>query len=246
MVLPNFILSRMTLVKRGTRPAVVTKSMQRSSLLKVLLGLVAIGVFVSVLLRNDTFPSVKKQSMRERSVAELSPAKVTRTESAAISAELPPEQKHRDFRPVPDANAKDPEPGSANTQEEEGRLFKLDLASLKDGAYGVVVIRTKPSWAPLGVEHFHELMDSQFFDNAKFFRVVDNFMVQFGIAAIPANNQKKAIQDDPVLNTNARGTLTYATSGPNTRSTQLFINTRKGGNKFLDKQGFTPIGEVVR
>jgi cyclophilin family peptidyl-prolyl cis-trans isomerase len=233
----------MTQVKRGTRPVVVTKSMQRYSLLKVLLVLVAIGGFVSVLLRNDPFPSVRKQSLRDKKEVELSVAR----KELAISAELLPEQqKHRDFRPV-DANAaKDQDPDSASTQEEEGRLIEFDLASLKDGATGTIVFRTKPSWAPLGVEHFHELMDTHFFDNAKFFRVVNNFMVQFGIAALPANNRKKAIKDDPVLQTNARGTLTYATSGPNTRTTQIFINTRTGGNKFLDKQGFTPFAEIVR
>lgn len=234
----------MTIVKRGTRPEVVTKSMQRYSFLKVLLGVLAIAGFVSVMLRNDPFPSVRKQSMREGKEVELSPDKVLRKESA-ISAE----QKHRDFRPVQAqdalADAKDLKLDSAKTQE-EGRLIEFDLASLKDGATGTVVIRTKPSWAPLGVEHFHELVDTHFFDNAKFFRVVNNFMVQFGIAAIPANNRKKSLKDDPVVHTNARGTLTYATSGKNTRSTQLFINTRQGGNKFLDKQGFAPIGEVVR
>jgi cyclophilin family peptidyl-prolyl cis-trans isomerase len=234
----------MTKVKRGTRPVVVSKSMQRYSFLKVLLGVLAIGGIASVLFRNDPFPSVRKQSIRQRKEAELSPDK---------AAEPPLKQEHRDFRPVQDAAAaaaaakdQDQDPDSANTQQEEGRLFEFDLASLKDGATGTVVIRTKPSWAPLGVEHFHELMDSHFYDNAKFFRVVKNFMVQFGIAAVPANNRKKAIKDDPVTQTNARGTLTYATSGANTRTTQLFINTREGGNKALDKQGFTPIGEVVR
>jgi cyclophilin family peptidyl-prolyl cis-trans isomerase len=246
MVLPNFIISSMTQIKRGARPGVVTKSMQRYSLLKVVLGLVAIACFVSVMLRNDPFPSARKQSIRQGKGVELSPDNVARKETSTISTEHPPEQQHRDFRPVKDADAKDQAPDLAKTQVEEGRLFEFDLASLKDGATGTVVIQTKPSWAPLGVEHFHELMDSHFFDNAKFFRVVNNFMVQFGIAAIPANNRKKAIKDDPVVKTNARGTLTYATSGPNTRTTQLFINTRQGGNKFLDKQGFTPIGEVVR
>jgi len=78
-----------------------------------------------------------------------------------------------------------------------------------------------------------------------YYSVRDKQVVQFGIAAIPANSEKATIRDDPVIQSNTRGTLTYATSGPNTRTTQLFINTRKGGNKFLDGQGFSPIGEII-
>jgi cyclophilin family peptidyl-prolyl cis-trans isomerase len=96
------------------------------------------------------------------------------------------------------------------------------------------------------VQHFHELMDDHFYEQAKFFRVIPDFVVQFGIAADPAKNRPKAIKDDPVVQTNARGTLTYATSGANTRSTQLFINTKASGNGFLDKMGFAPIGLVTR
>ena len=88
-------------------------------------------------------------------------------------------------------------------------------------------------------------MDDSFYTNAKFFRVVDDFIVQFGIPAIPSDKYKTPIKDDPVKQTNARGTLTYATSGKDTRTTQLFINTRKAGNKFLDNQGFAPFAEVL-
>ena len=138
------------------------------------------------------------------------------------------------------------------TAEEGGRIFQLELGKLDgtaDDAGGTVIIRTKPSWAPLGVEQFHKLMDLKFFDECRFFRVVNNFIVQFGINGDP-NVQKQyrgnPIKDDPVQRTNARGTLTFATSGPNTRTTQMFINTRNGGNAFLDKQGFSPIAEVIR
>jgi cyclophilin family peptidyl-prolyl cis-trans isomerase len=136
------------------------------------------------------------------------------------------------------------------TAEEGGRIFQLELGKIDgDSSGGTVILRTKPSWAPLGVEQFHKLMDANFFDECRFFRVVNNFIVQFGINGDP-NVQKqyrgKPIKDDPVETTNARGTLTFATSGPNTRTTQLFINTHEGGNAFLDKQGFSPIAEVIR
>ncbi|VEU36448.1 unnamed protein product [Pseudo-nitzschia multistriata] len=128
----------------------------------------------------------------------------------------------------------------------DSHTFTFELSALNDGKKGEIVIELRPEWAPLGVEHFIQLLDDDFYKDAKFFRVVDNFIVQFGIAAIPSKKYKTPIKDDPVAQTNARGTITYATSGPNTRTTQMFINTRKDGNKFLDKQGFAPIGEVIK
>lgn len=126
-----------------------------------------------------------------------------------------------------------------------GRIYTFELEGLKGGKTGNVVIQTRPDWSPIGVEHFHTLMDSKYYDEARFFRVVKDFIVQFGIAADPAKKNKVVIQDDPVTHTNARGTVTFATSGKNTRTTQLFINTRRDGNKYLDSQGFSPIAEVI-
>lgn len=218
----------MTQVKRATGRQALTRRMQRYSLLKTAVGLLLIIGLISVLLHNDPFPSVRRAAMRQRRQAE----------------------QQRDFREPENSENSGSEAeknvGSKKNPEDGGRLFTLELESLTDGATGKIVIETKPSWAPLGVQHFHELMDDHFFEQAKFFRVVPDFIVQFGIAADPTKNRPTAIQDDPVIETNARGTLTYAISGPNTRSTQLFINTKSSGNAFLDKQGFAPIGEVIR
>jgi cyclophilin family peptidyl-prolyl cis-trans isomerase len=203
--------------------------MQGYSLMKAAGALVLILGFATLLFRNDPFPGVRKAAMRHRNEAEIANE----------------EEVERDFR-QPESDQKEADTVADEPQADDGRVFTLDLASLKEGASGKVVIQTRPSWAPIGVEHFHQLMDAEFYDQAKFFRVVNNFMIQFGIAAIPQNNRPAPIKDDPVVQTNARGTLTYATSGPNTRSTQLFINTNKNGNKFLDGQGFAPIGEVIR
>merc|ERR1719457_122705 len=102
-------------------------------------------------------------------------------------------------------------------------------------------------WAPRGAARFRELVEAQYFDGARFFRVIKNFMAQFGIAADPEVTKKhrtKSIKDEPVIHSNEPGTITFAMGGKNTRSTQLFINFVH--NKYLDKEGFTPIGKCIK
>jgi peptidyl-prolyl cis-trans isomerase A (cyclophilin A) len=119
--------------------------------------------------------------------------------------------------------------------------FKVHFDTTK-GAFDVEVHR---DWAPKGADHFYKLVTSGFYDGARFFRVVPGFVVQFGLAANPADTQKwnAPITDDPVKQSNGPGYLVYATAGANTRTTQLFINL--ADNKRLDGMGFAPFAVVL-
>ena len=112
---------------------------------------------------------------------------------------------------------------------------------------GVFVIEVTRAWAPRGADRFYNLVKYGYFDGARFFRVVPNFMVQFGISGDPKLNavwSESNIADDPVLQSNKRGFVTFAKrNAPNSRSTQVFINFRD--NAGLDGQGFAPFGQVV-
>jgi peptidyl-prolyl cis-trans isomerase A (cyclophilin A) len=101
------------------------------------------------------------------------------------------------------------------------------------------------AWAPLGADRFYNLVKHHFYDNASVFRVVPKFVAQFGISAYPAVTtawRGTDIKDDPVTQSNKRGYITFATSGPNTRTTQVFINLVD--NSRLDRMGFAPFGVV--
>ena len=114
-----------------------------------------------------------------------------------------------------------------------------------EASTGNFTIEVHRAWAPVGAERFYQLVKSGFYDECRFFRVVPGFMVQFGMNGDPAVQQKwdVNIQDDPVIKSNMPGYVTFATSGPNSRTTQIFISY--GNNSFLDGQGFSPFGKVI-
>jgi peptidyl-prolyl cis-trans isomerase A (cyclophilin A) len=112
---------------------------------------------------------------------------------------------------------------------------------------GDFVIEVTRAWAPLGADRFYNLVKNGYYDDCRFFRVVYGFMVQFGINGDPALNsvwQSARIPDDPGSQSNKRGFVTFATAGPGTRTTQVFINFTDH-NVDLDSKGFVPFGQVI-
>ncbi|MFN9719468.1 MAG: peptidylprolyl isomerase [Planctomycetota bacterium] len=119
--------------------------------------------------------------------------------------------------------------------------FKVKFES-SSGDFVVLVHR---EWAPTGAQRFYELVKDGFYDECRYFRVVPGFMVQFGINGNPDVSRRwdRNIRDDEPTQSNKRGYVTFATSGPDSRTTQIFVNY--ADNAFLDQQGFAPFGEVI-
>ncbi len=122
-------------------------------------------------------------------------------------------------------------------------LYRVKFAT----THGDFVVEVHRDWAPIGADRFYRLVRQRFFTNESFFRIVPNFIVQWGLSPSPAVNktwEKANLKDDPVKQHNTRGTIVFATAGPGTRTTQLFINLRDNTSS-LDSQGFAPFGTVT-
>jgi peptidyl-prolyl cis-trans isomerase A (cyclophilin A) len=137
-------------------------------------------------------------------------------------------------------------PGSllhpATLEEQAPTTYRVRFSTTK----GDFVVEVTRAWAPLGADRFYNLVKYGFYTDASFFRVLPGFVVQFGICARPDVSKawtNATIPDDPVTQSNLRGTITFATAGPNTRTTQVFINL--ADNAKLDSMGFAPFGKVV-
>lgn len=199
-----------------------------SSVMKGVLAVVAVGIAVGV------FMVFQPERMSEKDFAQAMAAQkkldgVKEAEKPA-SSETPKEEA----KPA-DAKSAEPTTGGPN-------VFKVKF-ECSNGSFTVECHR---DWAPLGVARFEELVKSDFFTEARFFRVVPGFVVQFGLSGNPVTNlewRDARIKDDPVVETNSAGTLTFATSGPNSRTSQLFINL--ADNPRLDGMGFSPFGKVI-
>jgi peptidyl-prolyl cis-trans isomerase A (cyclophilin A) len=132
----------------------------------------------------------------------------------------------------------------AGLTEQAPARFKANF----DTSQGAFVVDVHRDWAPLGADRFYNLVKNGFYDDVRFYRVVPNFMVQFGMHGDPAVTaawNRTTLNDDPVKQSNKRGYITYANTGqPNSRGTNLFISYKD--NAFLDSQRFAPFGEVVQ
>ena len=115
-----------------------------------------------------------------------------------------------------------------------------------DTSKGRFVVDVHREWAPIGADRFYNLVKSEFFDDVRFFRVIAGQLAQFGMHGDPAVQsawRDAVVEDDPVRHGNVRGSVSFASRGPNTRTTQLFINLRD--NSAYDRLGFAPFAEVV-
>lgn len=135
-------------------------------------------------------------------------------------------------------------PNSPEMTQKAPATFKAKFTTSK----GDFVVTVQRDWSPNGADRFYNLVKNGYYNDVRFFRVIENFMVQFGIHGDPKLNtawREARIPDDPAKPgmSNKRGFITYAKTGqPNSRTTQVFINFKD--NAFLDGQGFTPFGQV--
>jgi len=131
----------------------------------------------------------------------------------------------------------------ATLKEQAPAVFKANL----DTSKGLIVVEVHRDWAPNGADRFYNLVKNGFFDETRFYRVIPGFMVQWGMNGNPAVTKAwdgATIQDDPVKQSNLPGFMSFAaTSAPNSRTTNLFINY--GDNKRLDQSRFAPFGKVI-
>jgi len=130
----------------------------------------------------------------------------------------------------------------APVEEKAPDVFRVRFETGK----GPFVIEARKDWAPRGADRFFELVKAGFYDEARFFRVLPRFVIQFGINKDPKVSElwsQLQIVDDSSKQSNVRGTVTFAKRGPNTRTTQIFINM--ADNVSLDGSGFPPFGKVV-
>ena len=206
-----------------------------------MIGCIAFGLLASCTTAPESDAEKEVETPMETEILDEEPEVLTTEETEMVdeSKEVPEPAKPE---PVKKVETISPllDPKQANEQAPD--QYNVRLKTTK----GDIVLSLTRDWAPLGVDRFYNLVRVGYFENISFFRVIEGFMVQFGISGDRKVNSawtNAQIQDDPVKKSNLRGFLSFATAGPDTRTTQLFINF--GNNATLDGMGFAPIGEVI-
>jgi peptidyl-prolyl cis-trans isomerase A (cyclophilin A) len=175
-----------------------------------------------------------------------STAKKALSTSAKKQPPNAPRKSTRSAKKAPKASVK-PSTTAALTDPTKATLeapaeFRVKLETTK----GDIIIEVRREWTPNGADRFFNLVKAGYYTDVAFFRVIPNFMAQVGMSGDPNLNvtwRKQTIPDDPVVESNTRGMVTFAKTGaPNSRSTQFFINFKD--NSFLDKMAFAPFGKV--
>jgi peptidyl-prolyl cis-trans isomerase A (cyclophilin A) len=200
--------------------------------------ILAMCLVLVLLISGCSSPGTKEQA--KETPAQETPAATPGEPPATAAPEKQPELKDRTATAPPATQPPAAEPAAP---AKDANVYRVKFETTQ----GDFVVEVHRDWAPIGADHFRQLVESGFYDEARFFRVLPNFVAQFGIPRDPALHRKwsrQVLKDDPVKRTNAMGTLVYATAGPNTRTTQLFINLRD--NARLDGDGFAPFGQIVQ
>ena len=189
-------------------------------------------------------PTTAASSPGAATTTPLPPALASAAPAPAPSPVEPPASAASPVVPPPEAVHHEPsqlEPALAKARAPD--VFRARFVTTK----GPFVVEVHRDWAPNGADRFYNLVKLGFFDDTRFFRVIDGFMTQFGINGNPAVSsmwRTANIKDDPVVQSNRRSYITFAqTSAPDSRSTQVFINT--ADNTRLDASRFAPFGQVV-
>jgi peptidyl-prolyl cis-trans isomerase A (cyclophilin A) len=196
--------------------------------------------FLTLLVVAAAFGAVSCNKKTETPAPEPAPAPAP--PPATPPAATPEPAKPAEPPPAPEKPAVPPGLDPSKLTEKAPAKFKARFTTSK----GDFVLEIHRDWAPTGADRFYNLVKSGYFDNTRFFRVIKGFMVQWGIHGEPAVNaswREARIKDDPVKESNKRGYISFATAGPDTRTTQVFINFADNGR--LDSSGFAPFGKVV-
>lgn len=207
----------------------------------VALGIMAALIVANTFIRPD-WKTLAQQEEKKKAAEKVELAKAEEAKAKDAAKAEPAKAE-----PAKPADAPKPAAPAAPAVPSEFPSTAPDVFKVKfETTAGDFVVEVHKDWAPLGADRFFQLCKEGFYNNTAFFRVIPGFVAQFGLAADPAVTaqwESQRLQDDPVKQTNAPGTITFATAGPNTRTTQLFINY--GNNKNLDGMGFSPFGKVV-